>query len=96
MGMKIQILTPTMQHGEEADLGAEMPRIGGNGAKSLGYSPEENAVRYLLVLIGDGGNLFWQGEDNVEVFDFEKLCLTIFDPLGAGERLAFWTMPIST
>jgi hypothetical protein len=35
-------------------------------------------------LISNGGNLFRQGEDDVEVFGIEKLRLTILDPLGAG------------
>lgn len=32
MGMKKQVLSPTVQYGEEADLGAQMFGIGGNGA----------------------------------------------------------------
>jgi len=30
--MKHQVLSPGMEHGEEADFGAEMFRVGGNGA----------------------------------------------------------------
>ena len=32
MGMKKQVLSPTVQYGEEADLGDQMFGIGGNGA----------------------------------------------------------------
>ena len=30
--MKIQVLSPAVKHGEEADLGAQMFGIGSNGA----------------------------------------------------------------
>ncbi len=47
-------LSPGVQHGEEADLGAEVARVAGNGAQRLGEGPEEQAVDDGLVL---GGNL---------------------------------------
>ncbi len=31
----------------------------------------------------------------MEVFGIEKLSLTILDPLGAGQGLAFWAMPVA-
>jgi hypothetical protein len=58
VGMKKQVLPPTMQHGEEADLGAEMFGIGSNGAQGFGCGPEENAVHDFFVLVCNGGNLF--------------------------------------
>ena len=96
MRMKQQVLTPTVQYGKKADLSAQMFGIGGNSPQGFGCSPEENAVDHFLVLVGDGGNLFRQGKDHVEVFGVEKLLLTIFDPLGASERLALWAMPVAT
>ena len=67
MGMMHQVLSPRVQHGEETDFGAEMSRIGGDGAERLGGGPEEDAVDHALVLGGDGGDLFRHGEDDVEV-----------------------------
>jgi len=37
MGMKLQFLIPGMQHAEEADLGAEMPRVTGVSAMLHGF-----------------------------------------------------------
>ena len=44
----------------------------------------------------DGGNLFGQGEDDVEVFSIEEFGSTVLDPLGASQRLTLWAMPAST
>ena len=50
-----------------------------------------NRIQYLsLVLIGDCGNLFRDGEDHVEVLRVQQLGLAIFEPLSAGKGLAFW------
>ena len=55
-----------MEHGEEADFSAEVLGIGSDGAQGFGGGPEEDAINRLFVLIGEGGNLFRQGEDDVE------------------------------
>ena len=47
-----------MKHGEEADLGAQMFGIGGNGAQGFRCGPEEKVVQHFFVLVIDGGNLF--------------------------------------
>ncbi len=39
-----QRLSPRVQDGEEADGGAEVFRVGGNGAQRLGGGPEEDPV----------------------------------------------------
>jgi len=41
--------TPAVEHGGEADAGAEMLRIGGNGDQRLGRRAEE-----LWAEVGDG------------------------------------------
>ena len=96
VGMVQQVLTPTVQHGEEADLGAEVFGIGGNGAQGFGGGAEENAVDHFLVLVRDGGNLFRQREDDMEVLGVEELGVAMFDPLRPRERLAFRAVAIST
>jgi hypothetical protein len=82
MWMKHQVLSPTVQHGEEADLGAEMFGVGGNGAQGFRSGPKENVVHHFLVLVSDGGNLFRESKDDMEILGVEELGLTILDPLG--------------
>ena len=48
MRMMHQGLSPRVQHGEEADLRAEMLRIGGDGAQGLGGRAKQDAVDHAL------------------------------------------------
>src|SRR5580692_3722063 len=95
MWMKHQVLSPTVQHGEEADLGAEMFGVGGNGAQGFRSGPKENVVHHFLVLVSDGGNLFRESKDDMEILGVEELGLTILDPLGPCQGLAFWAMAVA-
>ena len=49
-------LPPGVQHGEEADLGAEVAGVGGDRAQRLGDGAEEQSVDDGLVLRGDLGD----------------------------------------
>src|SRR5215471_19437153 len=70
--------------------------IGGDGTKGLGGGTEEDVVNGRFVLIGEGGNLLRHREDDVEILGIEKFGLPVFQPLGAGQRLAFWAVPVGT
>src|ERR1700752_1467604 len=67
-----------------------------NGTQGLGGSPEQNVVDALLVLQGNGGDGLRYGEDDVKILGVEKFGLTVFQPLGTGQRLTFWAVAIST
>ena len=56
-----------MEHGGDADSGAEMLWIGGDGDQRLGGCLEQDVVDHGLVLIGDVGDCRRQREDDVEV-----------------------------
>ena len=45
--------TPSVQNRSEANAGAEMPVIDGDGGERLGRGPEQQAVDLGLVLVGD-------------------------------------------
>src|ERR1700693_3591966 len=92
--MMHQVLSPTMEHRKEADLSPQMLGVGRDGFQGIGGGLEENAVDNLLILVGDGGDLFWHGEHNMKILDVEKLGLTILDPLHPGQTLAFGTVSI--
>jgi hypothetical protein len=85
-----------VQDAEEADLGAEMFRIGCNGLESFGRSPEQQTVHLSLVLQGEWHKWFGQSEDNMKIFARQQLSLALFQPLGSSHRLTFWAMPIRT
>jgi hypothetical protein len=48
--MSGESLSPGVQNAEEADLGAKMFRIGGDGLQSFGRSAEQQTVHLSLVL----------------------------------------------
>lgn len=55
--MMVQVLAPGVKHGDEADLGAEVPRVGGDHAQRLGRGAEHHGIELRPVLEGDAGNL---------------------------------------
>jgi hypothetical protein len=95
MWMMDESLSPGVQHCEEADLCAEMCGVGGDGAKRLGRSAEEDAVDHRFVGSGDDRDLAGDGEHDVEVRRVEQFGLAVLDPRRAGERLAGRAMAIA-
>src|SRR4051812_42196775 len=91
-----QVRPPGVEHGKEADLGAQVFGVGGDGPEGFGRGAEENAVDHLLVLVGDRGNLFRHCEHDVEVLAVEEFGLAALDPFRASQRLTLWAMAIST
>ena len=84
-----------MEHGEKADLGAQVFGISADDEQGLRGGPEQDAVELSFVLIGNRCNLFWYCEDHVEVLRVQELGLAIFEPLSAGKGLAFWAMAVA-
>src|ERR1043166_9406631 len=96
MRMEVKILSPGMKNGEKADVGAEMFRVASNGKQSFGGGPEENVENRFRVVESDSRNLFGQREDDVKILDGQQFGLSGCEPFGAGKRLAFGGMPVST
>jgi hypothetical protein len=96
VGMKEEILSPTVEHGEEADLGAEMFGIGSDGGQGLGCGSEQNAVDESFVLVSNGGDWFGQGEDDMKIRSRENFRFPFFDPFRPRQRLALGAMSVAT
>src|ERR1700730_9744532 len=96
VGLMQQILTPSVQRGEEADFRAQVFGIGSDGAQGFGRRAEENAVDGCLVLTGNAGNLFRQRQDHVKILRVEKLGATVVQPLRPGGRLVLRAVAIKT
>ena len=92
----MQVLAPGVEHGEETDLGAEMPRVCGDGTERLGGAPEQDGVDRLLVLEGDLGERRRQREHDVEIRNRQELCLPGRQPLGTRLPLALRAMAVAT
>ena len=67
VGMVGERLAPGMKNGKEADFGAEMFGVAGNGLERGRGGGEEQVIEHLLVLQGQRIELFGNGEDDVEI-----------------------------
>jgi hypothetical protein len=82
-----------VQHGDEADLGAQVAGIGGDGLERRGA--EQDVVDHALVLEGNGGDRFGDGEDDVEIGHRQQVGLARLEPFGPHQGLALRTVPIT-
>ena len=95
VGMKEQILSPTVQYREEADLGAQMLGIGRDGGQGLGRGSEQNAVDEIFVLVSNSRDLFGEREDDVKIVRLEDFRFPFFEPFRTGQRLALGAVSIA-
>ena len=93
--MKMQILPPAMEDGEEADFHAEAFRVAGDGEQCPGSGAEQNVVDGGFVVEGDAGDGFRDSEDDVKVFHRQQLGLPLFKPMGARQPLALGAMTVA-
>jgi hypothetical protein len=77
-----------MQHGGEADAGAEVLGIGGDGQQGLGGRLEQDGVDRRLVLVGDVGDRRRQREDEMVIRDGAQGGLPCGQPSVGGRALA--------
>ena len=84
-----------MEHGENADAGAEMLGIGGDGEHGLGRGLEQDAVDCGPVLVGYIGDLSRQREHDVEVRHRQQLGLALGEPFLGRRPLALRAVPVA-
>src|SRR6516164_7627716 len=96
MRMNSELLTPGMQHTEEADLRAEKSGIAGYFEKGFRTGAEQEIVDDLLVLQHQWGQAAWKCEDNVHVARGEKFSSARSDPLFPSGGLTLRAVAIST
>ena len=87
-----------MKNRGDADAGAEVLWVGGDGGHCLGRCLEQQAVHRGFVLERDVGDLGGQREDDVEVTDRQQVGLALGQPGARGRALApgtvlGWTAP---
>ncbi len=96
MRMVEQVLPPGVEYGEESDFGTQVLGIGGDGAQRLGCGTEKDAVEDPFVVEGDGGDLFGQRENNMEIGGVQELGSALVDPPRARKRLTPTAVAVST
>jgi len=88
VGMKKQVLSPTMEYGKEADFRSQMFGIGSDGGQGFGRGTKQNVVDDLFVLVCDGSDLLGDGGDHMKIVCGEDFGYSLLDPLGTREGLA--------
>ena len=88
----MQVLTPGVQHGEEADGGAEVSGIGGDGRAGFPKRPGTGWYRSVLGSEAPGGRSAGEREHDVEIGNGQQFCLPLGEPLGASRGLALGAM----
>src|SRR5580698_3357365 len=94
--MQMQILTPGVEHGEEADGGAEQPRFGGGFEQALSGRAKQDLVNLLRVLERQPSDLRGQSEHDVEIGNGQKLRFALREPARASLGLALRAVPVAT
>ena len=67
MGMEQEILPPSMENAEEADLGAQVFRIASNFQECLRYCLKQEVVEFDLVLEYEFPQFMRQRENDMEI-----------------------------
>jgi hypothetical protein len=89
-------LSPSVQNGNHAALGAEVAWISTDEPNRLRRRLEQDVVDDRLVLQGDGSDRLRHGEDDVEIRHRKQVGAAIGDPLGARQALALRAVPVAT
>src|SRR5215831_18518518 len=96
MRMVLEVLAPSVQHSGDADVGAKVLGIAGNGGERLGCGGEQQSVELGLVLVGDGSERGRQREHHMEVGHWQEFSLACRHPCLSGRPLALRTVAVAT
>jgi hypothetical protein len=78
--MKLNRLSPTMEHRQQTDLRAQMPGIACDALQCLSCGPKQNVKHYCPVLERYGGNGFRDREYDMEVLAGKEMLLLRVEP----------------
>ena len=92
----MQVLTPCVQDGHDADIGSEVLGIGSNDGEGFGRSLEQQAIDDGLVLVGDPAERRRQLEHQVKIRHGKELGFARRKPCRCRLRLALSAVPVAT
>ncbi len=95
MRMVLEILAPSVKHGDDADFGTEVPAICGNCGQRVSGGLEEETIDFRLVLIAHRPNHGRQGENEMKIRNRQNLGFARRKPCRRGPPLAFRAVPIA-
>src|SRR6202008_2059028 len=93
--MVLEVLAPAVQDGSDADVGAEVLAIGGNGGERFGCGREQKSINIGFVLVGDRADRSRQRKPQVEVRHRQQFGLACCKPCCSSRPLTLGTVPIA-
>jgi len=90
-----QLLGPGMQDAEEANTGAEVLGIGGDGLQGCGSGAKQQVVEEFLILAGQGVKFGRDGEDQMDVSRGQELLAARVEPAPLGMGLTLGAVAIT-
>jgi hypothetical protein len=95
--VNVEILAPSMKHGQEANRGAQMLGVRRDCQQGFGGCAKKDAVDCSGILQCQVGDLLRQCKHHVEVrFHRQQFRFSSREPFGASGSLALRTTPIGT
>ena len=91
----LQVLAPGVEDGQEADLGPEVLRVGGDLLQGLGGGFEQEAVDLPRVLQRDRAERRRERKDDVMILDRQQFRLPGLHPLRGGGGLALGAVAVA-
>ena len=95
MRMVLEVLAPAVQDSSDANVGAEVLAIGGNGGERFGCGREQPSINVGFILVGDRADCGRQREHYVEVRHRQQFGLARCKPCRSGRPLTLGTVPIA-
>ena len=93
--MEVEILSPGVEHTEQAEFDAEAMGIGGNAEEGLGCGVEQDSVEGFFVIEGEAGDGLGHSEDHVKIGNGQQFGFSLREPLFARQSLALGTVPVA-
>jgi hypothetical protein len=90
-----EFLIPGVQNADKADLGSEVPGIGGNLNQRFRAGSEQQIVDNLLVLQSQRREFVWQRENDMRVACGQEFALSGGKPALACSCLTLRTVPVT-
>ena len=96
MGMEDHGSAPGVQHGEQADLAADIVRIGRQFDQRFGRGFHQHPVEAFLVTAHQFPQYLGHGEDGVRIGDRQQFGLSLCQPARSVGRVALGTAAVTT
>ena len=95
MRMMLKVLSPGMEYAEEPDVGSQVLGIASQFEHGRGAGAVEQIIEQPLVLEDKSGEFVGQGEDDVEVRNWQQFSRACRQPFCARVPLALGAVPIA-